>query len=103
MYSVRPGPRMDTGELMVEFNSVNSALDGGEWSNSRPGLFSPRERNPQYPFSGRLGGPQSRQDVSGKRKSSNPAGYQTLYCPACNLVATDFSLLFNAMHLSNID
>ena len=64
-----------------------------------PVSLAPRERSSQYPFNRRLGGPQSRLDVSGNRKSSNPAGYQTLYCPACNLVATDFALLFNSMHL----
>jgi hypothetical protein len=27
-------------------NSLTSALDGGEWSASRPGHFTPRERAP---------------------------------------------------------
>jgi hypothetical protein len=38
-------------------HSLTSALDGGEWSASRPGRFTPRE-SPWYPLDRRLGGPQ---------------------------------------------
>jgi hypothetical protein len=27
-------------------HSLTSVLDGGEWSDSRPGSFTPRERSP---------------------------------------------------------
>jgi hypothetical protein len=37
-----------------------SALDGGNWSASRPGRFTSGEIVPQYPLDERLGGPQSR-------------------------------------------
>jgi hypothetical protein len=37
-----------------------SAVDGGEWSASRPGRFTPKERTPPYTFDRRLGGPHSR-------------------------------------------
>jgi hypothetical protein len=34
-------------------HSVTSALDGGEWSASRPGRFTPRERDPGTHWIGR--------------------------------------------------
>jgi hypothetical protein len=38
-----------------------SALDGGEWSASRPRpRFYPRGKDPRYPLYRRLGGPESR-------------------------------------------
>jgi hypothetical protein len=39
---------------------LTSALDGGEWSTSRPGLFIPGEGAPRYPFDRTLDGPQIR-------------------------------------------
>jgi hypothetical protein len=45
------------------------ALDGGEWSASRPGRFIP-EKNHRYQLGRRLGGPQSRFDHGGKEKNS---------------------------------
>jgi hypothetical protein len=39
-----------------------SALDGDEWSTSRPGHFTPGE-TPQYPLDKRLGGPISGLDA----------------------------------------
>jgi hypothetical protein len=41
-----------------------SALDGGEWSASRPGA-----RTPRYSLYRRLGGPQSRSEPRGERKN----------------------------------
>jgi len=46
---------------------LNSALDGGEWSASRPGHYIPRERAPGthlYPLHKRLGGPQTGLDTA---------------------------------------
>jgi hypothetical protein len=37
---------------------LTSALDGGEWSASRPGRFTPQGKSPRYPLDRRLGGPQ---------------------------------------------
>jgi hypothetical protein len=45
---------------------LTSALDGGEWSTSLPGRFTPRERAPI------LGGPQSRTGRGGDEKNSQP-------------------------------
>jgi hypothetical protein len=48
---------------------LTSALDGVEWSASRPGrLISGKE--PQYPLDRRLGGPQSRSGCGGGEKYS---------------------------------
>jgi hypothetical protein len=41
-----------------------SAIDGGEWSASRPAALYSRGKDPPYPLDRRLGGPQSR---SGRR------------------------------------
>jgi hypothetical protein len=46
-----------------------SALDGGEWSLSRPGHFTPSER---YLLDTRLGRPQSRSGRGGVEKNSQP-------------------------------
>jgi hypothetical protein len=59
--------------MYSSYSFLTSALDGGEWSASRPG-----ERTPLYPLYRRLGGPQSRSGHRGYRK--NPfsfAGDQT--------------------------
>jgi hypothetical protein len=45
------------------YSFVTSALDGGEWSASRPGralLSLPPGKDPRYPLYRRLGGPESR-------------------------------------------
>jgi hypothetical protein len=37
-----------------------SVLDGGEWSASQPGRFTPLGKSPRYPMDRGLGGPQRR-------------------------------------------
>jgi hypothetical protein len=52
--------------------SLTLALDGGGWSNPRPGRFTPGKET-RYPFYRRLDGPQGR---SGRlRKISPPPGF----------------------------
>jgi hypothetical protein len=51
---------------------LTSVLDGGEWSNSRPGRFIPGRKNPRYLLDRRLGGPQSWCGRSGEEKNSQP-------------------------------
>jgi hypothetical protein len=46
------------------YSFLTSALDGGEWSASRPSRALPRGKDPWYPLNRRLGGPQSQ---SGRR------------------------------------
>jgi hypothetical protein len=48
------------------------ALDGGEWSASRPGRFTPRERAPGTHWIGGWVGPQSHSGHSGEEKNSQP-------------------------------
>jgi hypothetical protein len=76
------------------YSFSNSALDGGEWSASRPDHALFRGKDPQYPLYRRLGGPQSRSghgdtEARGKilsslpeiepRSSGRPARSQTLH------------------------
>jgi hypothetical protein len=45
------------GDIASPF--LTAALNGGEWSTSRLGLFSPKERAPQYVLNRGLGGLQT--------------------------------------------
>jgi hypothetical protein len=55
--------------------SLTSALDGGEWSASRPGRLTRRERALRYTLGRRLAGPQSRSECGGWGKNSqSPPG-----------------------------
>jgi hypothetical protein len=49
-----------------------SALDGGEWSASRPGRFTPRERAPDTHCIGGWVGPRAVLDTVVKRKITSP-------------------------------
>jgi hypothetical protein len=53
-------------------HSLTSALDGGEWSASRPGRFTPRERVPGTHWIGGWVGPRAVQDAVVKRKIHSP-------------------------------
>jgi hypothetical protein len=59
-------------------HSLTSALDGGEWSVSRPGRFTPRERTPCTHCNGGWVGPRAGLDALVKRKIPSPAGNRTL-------------------------
>jgi hypothetical protein len=50
----------------------DSALDGGEWSASRPGRYTPRERAPCTPWIGGWVGRRAVLDAVMKRKISSP-------------------------------
>jgi hypothetical protein len=57
------------GERMLSsYSFLTSAIDGGEWSASRPDRALPREKDPRYTLDRRLGGPQS---WSGKEARGN--------------------------------
>jgi hypothetical protein len=49
-----------------------SALDGGEWAPSPPGLFTSAEM-PRYPLERRVSGPQRRSGCSGEEKNLTQA------------------------------
>jgi hypothetical protein len=51
---------------------VTSALDGGEWSASRPGRFTPRKRAPGIHWIGGWVGPRAVLDAVVKRKIPSP-------------------------------
>jgi hypothetical protein len=53
-------------------HSVTSALDGGEWSASRPGRFTPRERAPGTHWIGGWVGSRAVVDAVMKRKIPSP-------------------------------
>jgi hypothetical protein len=56
---------------------LTSAPDGGEWSASLLGRFTPREKDRRYPLDRRLGGPQSRSGRGGEEKNSQlPPGIE---------------------------
>jgi hypothetical protein len=68
---------------------LTSALEGGEWSASRPSSLTPRERDRQYPLDRRLGGPQSRSGHGGEEK--NPHAVPGLEPPITLLVAQRYT------------
>jgi hypothetical protein len=51
---------------------LTSALDGGEWSTSRPSHITPQGKNHRYPFDRRLGGLQSQFGRGDEEKNSQP-------------------------------
>jgi hypothetical protein len=53
-------------------HSLTSALDGGEWSASRPARFTPRERAPGTHWIGGWVGPGTVLDTVAKRKIPIP-------------------------------
>jgi hypothetical protein len=56
--------------MYISTHSLASALDGGEWSASRPGCFSPREGAPSTHWIGGWVGPRAGLDVVSKRTNS---------------------------------
>jgi hypothetical protein len=71
-------PRTIFGEWRYSStHSLTSALDGGEWSASRPGRFTPQGKITSYPLDRRVGGPQSRSGRGGKEKNfQHPPGIE---------------------------
>jgi hypothetical protein len=53
-------------------HSLTSALDGGEWSASWPGRFTPRERDPDSHWIGGWMGHRTGMDTVSKRKIPSP-------------------------------
>jgi hypothetical protein len=51
---------------------LTSALDGGEWSASRPGRFTPRERTARIHWIGGWVGPRAVLDAVVERKIPSP-------------------------------
>jgi hypothetical protein len=60
------------GADVYSTHSLTSALDGGEWSASRPDRFTPRERAPDTHFIGGYVDPRAVPDAVVKRKIPSP-------------------------------
>jgi hypothetical protein len=57
------------GEEYSSYSYFNSALDGGEWSASRPDRASPPQgKDPRCPPDRRLGGPRAGLDTEAREK-----------------------------------
>jgi hypothetical protein len=68
-------PRRRTAGVKVQFHAfLTSALDGGEWSASLPGRFTPRERASGSHWIGAWLGPRASLDAVVKRKITSPCG-----------------------------
>jgi hypothetical protein len=77
--------------MSISTHSFTSTIDGGEWSDSRPGRFMPGERVPGTHWIGGWVGPGAGLDTVSKRKkfpappgielrsSDRPARGQSLY------------------------
>jgi hypothetical protein len=68
-------------------HSLTSALDGGEWSASHPGHFTPRERIHGTHWIGGCVGPRAVLDVVVKRKIPSPRRKSNFRTPIIQLVA----------------
>jgi hypothetical protein len=76
-----------------------AALDGGEWSVSRAGRFTPKGKRFRYPLNRRLGGLEGR---SGRFGEEIAAGeIRTTGCPFCSVV-TILTELFRLHHFCYI-
>jgi hypothetical protein len=56
---------------------LTSALVGGEWWTSCPGVFTPGGKGPRYPLDRSLDEPQSRSGRAEKKKNIAPTGTPT--------------------------
>jgi hypothetical protein len=72
-------------------HSLTSALDGGEWSGSRPGHFIPRERDPGTHWIGGWLSPRAVLDAVVKRKIPNPRRESNPTTPIIQPVAQRYS------------
>jgi hypothetical protein len=83
--------------------SLTSALGGDEWSASRPGRFTPRERTPGTHWIGGWVGPRSVLDAVKKRKIPSPRRESNPRTPIVQPVAqryTDGAI--TALNVNNI-
>jgi hypothetical protein len=72
-------------------HSLISALDGGEWSASRPGRFTPRERAPGTHWIGGWVGPRAVLDAVVKRKIHTSRRESNIRTPIVHPVAQRYT------------
>jgi hypothetical protein len=72
-------------------HSLTSALDGSEWSASRPGRFTPRERAPDTHWTGGWLGPRAVLAAVVKRKIPSPRRKSNPRTPIVQLVAQRYT------------
>jgi hypothetical protein len=72
-------------------HSLTSALDGDEWSASRPGRFIPRERVPGTHWIGGWVGPRAVLDAVVKRKIPSPLRESSPRTPIIQTVAQSYT------------
>jgi hypothetical protein len=70
---------------------LTSALDGGEWSASSPGRFTPRERGPGTHWIGGWVGPRAILDAVMKRKIPSPRQESKPRTPIIQFVAQRYT------------
>jgi hypothetical protein len=72
-------------------HSLRSALDGGEWSASRPGCFTSRERAPGTHWIGGWVGSRAVLDTVVKRKIPSPRRESNSRTPIVQPVAQSYT------------
>jgi hypothetical protein len=72
-------------------HSLTSALDEGEWTASRPGHFTPKERAPITHWIGDWVGPRAVLDAVVKRKIPNPRQESNPRTPIVHPVAQRYT------------
>jgi hypothetical protein len=72
-------------------HSLTSAPDEGEWSASRPGRFTPRERAPGIHWIGGWVGPRAVLDAVVKRKTPSPRQLSNPRTPIVQPVAQRYT------------
>jgi hypothetical protein len=80
-------------------HSLASALDGGEWSTSRAGRFTPRERTPGTHWIGGWVGPSAVLDAVVKRKIPSPRRESN---PRTPIVQTSSNFLYCNYHIHRL-
>jgi hypothetical protein len=79
------------GVKVSSTHSLTLALDGGEWSASRPGRFTPKERAPGTHWIGGWVGPRAVLDAVVKRKIPSPCRESNPRTPIVQLVAQRYT------------
>jgi hypothetical protein len=86
-------------------HSLTSALDGGKWSVSRPGRFTPKKRAPGTYWVGGWVGPRTVLGAVGKRKIPSPRRESNPRTPIVQLVAqryTDWAITAPLVNINKL-